>query len=256
MNAWKILIGLLFILGVSRAKAQNFTINMSSGKLILQGIDKVDIEGHNGSEVIIIANDRKEVKDKRAEGLREISAGGYIGNTGIGLFVKKDGEKAYVNQVSGADASRYTFKIPGDVAVYYEHSTHVGEKVNIKNLKGEIEVSANYNDVYIENAKGPMAVNTVYGEVVATFESIAAENTIVLHSVYHNIDLTIPKQTKAHFDLSTSYGRIYTDLDLEFDGTEDGLKQISGKKISGILNGGGANFSIKATYKNIYLRAK
>lgn len=246
-------LGLVFLASYTLS-AQDYTIDMSSGKLILNEIDRVEIEGATGSQVVISTTPKEKREDERASGLREISASGLSDNTGIGLSVEKDGSTATVNQVSRHGSRTYTVKIPKGVSVYYEHSSWEGKTLHVRDLQSEIEVSANYNSVELENVSGPMAINTVYGQIDAVFKTAPQADAVSLHSVYGNVDVSVPSSTKADFTLSTSYGKIYTDLDLKMEKEANGLRAISSSKISGSLNGGGISFGIKSTYKNIYLR--
>lgn len=246
----------LFVFGASPLLAQEYTADMSSGKLILTEVDRVEIEGTSGSKVVISTQGKKEEESERSEGLREISAMGMTDNTGIGLSAERSGNELTIRQVGRSSDRHYVVKVPKGVAVSYEHSSWEGKTLRIRNLESEIEVSANYNSVELENVTGPMAINSVYGHIDATFERVNQENPIMLHSVYDHVDVTVPAGTKADFKLSTSYGKIFTDLDLEMNSGSGGMRNISGNKVSGKLNGGGVDFSIKATYSNIYLRKK
>lgn len=244
-----------FLLSYS-ALAQEYTIDMSSGKLILNELDRIAIEGTTGSKVVISTESKNGERDGRAEGLREISAMGLTDNTGIGLSAEKSGNEATVRQVSSSSNRSYVIKVPKGVSVYYEHSSWEGKTLKISNLESEIEVSANYNSIELENVKGPMSINTVYGQIDASFNQIPSAGAISLHSVYGNVDVSVPSSAKANFKLSTSYGKIFTDLDLKMEKESNGMRSLTNSKISGTLNGGGVDFSIKATYKNIYLRKK
>ncbi len=242
----------VFLLNFS-TQAQEYKLNMSEGKLILNEVDRVEIEGTTGSQVIISTEAREKKEDDRSKGLKEISASGLSDNTGLGLSVEKDGSTAKVNQV-GRNSRHYTVKIPKGVSVYYEHSSWEGKTLQIRNLQSEIEVSANYNSIELENVTGPMAINTVYGQIDAVFKSAPQSDAVSLHSVYGNVDVSVPASTKADLTLSTSYGKIFTDLDIQMKKEENGMRAISSSKISGTLNGGGVSMRLKSTYKNIYLR--
>ncbi len=248
-------VGLALLAGIN-LHAQEYTVDMSSGKLIITEVDRVEIEGVSGTQIVFSTEAKDQEEDERSSGLKEISAMGLSDNTGIGLATEKSGNELTVRQIGRNSDRRYVIKVPKGVSVYYEHSSWEGKTLRIRNLESEIEVSANYNSVELENVTGPMAINTVYGHIDANFSRVNQENAIMLHSVYDHVDVTIPTNTKASFKLSSSYGKIFTDLDLDVEKGEGGLRSISSSKINGKLNGGGVDFSIKATYSNIYLRKK
>lgn len=257
MNKITFLLGAaLFLVCSLSLTAQEYSIDMNSGQLMIQEVNRVDIEGHSGSSIIISTEGYSKKEDKRADGLREINAMGYNDNTGIGLSAEKDGSTVYLNQISRSGGKRYTIKVPKGVSVNYEHSSWEGKTINIRNVEGEVEVSANYNQVKLENVTGPIAINTVYGGIDAVFGTLSSENDILLHSVYDDVDVTVATSAKAVFTLNTSFGRIYTDLKLEFERDKGKMRELTNKKIQGNLNGGGVNVKLKSTYKNIYLRSK
>ena len=99
-----------------------------------------------------------------------------------------------------------------------------------------------------------MAINSVYGSIDANFSEVSIKDNISLYSVYDHVDVTVPKSIKADFRLNTSYGKMFTNLDLDVGSKDGNMKNLSNRKITGSFNGGGIDFSITATYKNIYLR--
>ncbi len=229
--------------------------NMSTGKLAISEVDWVTIQGRQGSEILIEVEGKVSTEeDERAAGLKEISATGLTDNTGIGLVTVQNGNTLEVGQLSRRNNNRYIFKVPAGVAVSYEHSTYHGKTIVIEDTQSEIEVSANYNDIEITNASGPLALNTVYGDITADFSNLSLTNDIKLYSTYKSVEVTVPSTIKADFRLKSSYGKMYTDLDLQMEKKSNGLKPLSSSNITGSTNGGGIDFSITSVYKNIYLR--
>lgn len=246
----------LFLLSVLSTTAQDeYKIAVNSGTLKIMEVNKVDFEGHDGSEIIIHTEAKEKKENKRAEGLRAINGLGRVDNTGIGLNVEqKDGE-VIVSQISRKKSRMYKVLVPKGVSIYYEHSNYDGGKVHFQNLSNEIEVSANYNSILLEEVTGPMAIHTVYGKIEGHFGRVNQEGSISLHSVYGLVDVALPGSTKATVRLSSPYGEMFTDLDLAVDQGSD-MRNLSKSKVKGKLNGGGVDFNVKATYANIYLRKR
>ena len=246
---------LLFLLIGISTQAQ-VKLPMSSGILEINSVNRITIQGHSGSEVLIEREgDHHDKGDERAEGLREINARGLVDNTGIGLVTIKNGNNMEISQLSRNNSSGYIFKIPSGVAVSYEHSTHHAKTVSIENTSNEIEVSANFNNVEISNANGPLAISTVHGHIDADFTKSSLKNDIKLYSTHGHVDVTVPSSIKADFRLKTSHGKMYTDLDFQVDRDGD-LVEVSSRNITGKTNGGGINFALTAVHNNIYLRKK
>ena len=236
-------------------QAQEHTINQSSGKLKIIEVGKITFKGHSGSNIIITPEGGKSAIPERAKGLQPISPSGLKDNTGIGLAVSTEGDETTVRKVSNKSGRRYIVSVPAGVSLFYEHSNHDGGRLIIENIPNEIEVSANYNSVKITNASGPLAINSVYGSIEATFDEINQDHTINLYSVYDHVDVTVPANGKANFTLATSYGEMFTDLDLDF-GNSDDMRKISSHKVVGKFNGGGVDFFVKSSYDDVYLRKK
>jgi hypothetical protein len=135
--------------------------------------------------------------------------------------------------------------------VKVKQSTYRGTDLKASDFGGELNVSMHYHQALLKDCTGPLAVNTIYGSIDASFSQAPTEE-IRLHSTYSNVELAMPGSTKANLRLSTSYGEMYTDFDVQVKsgselGGEDG-------KLTGIINGGGELISLRATYNNIYLR--
>jgi DUF4097 and DUF4098 domain-containing protein YvlB len=149
----------------------------------------------------------------------------------------------------------YLVKVPKGVSTYYEHSTHEGDDLHIKNVEGEVEVSARFNSVHLENVTGPLAINTIHGEIEAIFHTLPQGKSISLVSIHDDVDVTVPAGAKANFHLASEHGEMYTDLDLQYE-KDKNLSRISSKKIDATYNGGGVDFTIRCDHADIYLRKK
>ncbi len=246
----------LLVLSSTMIWSQQYSINKSSGTLKVIEVPKVTFMGHSGADIIIERAGENAGIPERAEGLRLLSPAGLIDNTGIGLAVSEEDDETVVRKVSKKEGKRYTIKVPQGVAVLYEHSNHDGGTVEIIDVAGEVEVSANYNSVRIENSTGPLTINSVYGSIDAVFDALDPDHAITLYSVYDHVDVTVPAASKASFTLATSYGEMFSDLDLNYESVGEDMKKLSSDKISATLNGGGAEISLKSSYENVYLRKK
>ena len=235
---------------------ESYTIDGASGKLTILEVNRVTLVGTDDNKVTIEIEGGGSVVPEKAKGLRLINPSGLTDNTGIGLSVEKDGDTQVVRSLSSKTGMRYIFKVPHDYFVHYESSGVNGKRLIVENLRAELDVSVNYNGVELSGVTGPMAIHSVYKSIEANFESVSQEGSISLYSVYQDVDVTVPSSTKAEFKLKVSYGDLYSDLDLEYPKGSDGMKNLSGKNMGAMANGGGVSFTIKSGYKNVYLRKK
>lgn len=240
----------------------------------LQEIDNLMIIGHDGAELKINRKGGNRKVEEKNKGMRKISAGGKVDNTGFGLSSQSFDDKIVISQVGKGNGTVMIY-VPNTSVVKVTQSTHRGGDLDVDNFKGELDVSMMYHDVNMSNVYGPAAVNTVYGGIEANYSSGPPAQDLHLHSTYGSVDVTLPKNVKANLRLSTSYGDMYTDFDIdvkanmnqsfkedEHDHEEghghchDDCKHGGSNRggLTGSLNGGGKLISLRATYKDIYLR--
>ncbi|MFZ1807815.1 MAG: DUF4097 family beta strand repeat-containing protein [Cyclobacteriaceae bacterium] len=249
----KLLIVLALIPWLS--KAQEFKVAKSSGRLEVH-LGRVLIEGYNGNEIVFSSQDGKDAKDERAEGLRAVNGLGLEDNTGLGINVEQSANAVVVKQLKKVSSPKIKILVPKGVIVSFQHDSQYGGKVQFKNMENEIEVSAQYNSVELENITGPMTVKSIYGHVEADFSS-TIKSPISIVSVYGYVDITIPSVTKANLKMDTSYGEIFVSPDLKFEVSTDGSMVKYSDRVQGKLNGGGdLNIDLSSNYGKIYLRKK
>ena len=243
---------LLFI--GNMAFAQEFKIAKSTGRLELY-IGRVTVEGYNGNEIVFSSKDHKGGKDERAEGLRAINSLGLEDNTGLGVNVTDKGNVIEVHQLKKMNSPDVKIMVPKGVIVYFSHESQYGGTATFKNMENEIEISANYNSIELENVTGPVTAKTVYGHIEADF-SQNVKGPISIVSIYGYVDVTLPVATKANLKLSTSYGEILVapEFKIEIDKTGDMVRYSD--RVNGKINGGGINIDFRSDYSKIYLRKK
>jgi hypothetical protein len=251
----KKLIILAFFLTLSGwAMAQEYKVAKSTGRLEIN-IGKVIVEGHNGNDIIFSSLEHRDKgEDDRSKGLEAINGSGLKDNTGLGINVSEKDNVIKVSQLKKTNSPDIKILVPKGVIVSFEFDSQYGGDAKFKNLENEIEVSAQYNSVELENITGPLTVKTIYGHVEADFSSIKGPVSIV--SVYGYADVTLPVATKADLKLSTSYGEILVapEFKIEIEST-NGMKRYD-DQVNGKINGGGTKIDITCNYGKVYLRKK
>jgi hypothetical protein len=238
----------------------------ANGKTVeFREIDKLSIVGTAKGELRIEGSRPRDQEDDRAAGLRRISASGLRDNTGYGLSVTDgEGGSILIQQVGG-DGKALTVYVPNSATVKVQQSTHRGSGLSVKDFGGPLDVSMLYHKVRLDNVTGPLAVNAVYADVIASFDSAPTEE-VRLHSTYSDVDVTLPASTAADLRLSTAYGAMYTDFDIVVKSNtikEGNDRSDCGKcdrvkpgQLNGTINGGGPLIALTATYDNLYIRKK
>jgi predicted membrane protein len=237
------------------ANAQEFKLAKNSGRLEIR-LGKVTVEGHTGNEIIFSTRNGRSDKDERAQGLRSVNSLGLEDNTGLGINVTDKGNVIEVSQLKKTNSPDIKILVPKRVIVSFSHDSQYGGTARFKDLENEIEISAQYNSVELENVTGPLTVKSIYGHVEATFGSVI-KDPISIVSVYGYVDVTLPQATKANLKLSTSYGEILVanEFKIEVEPSRSGLREYS-DKVTGTINGGGVNIDLSCNYGKVYLRKK
>lgn len=251
----KNLILVIALFATVSAYSQEFKIAKSTGRLEIH-TGSVTVEGHNGNEIIFSSTEARSEQDKRAEGLRSINSLGLEDNTGLGVNVTDKGNVVEVHQLKKTSSPSIKILVPKNVIVSFSHDSQFGGEAIFRNMTNEIEVSAQYNSIRLQNVTGPLTVKTIYGQVDASFDNVI-KDPISIISIYGHVDVTLPQTTKANLTLSTSFGEILVapEFNIKVE-SKNGMVQYSGDKINGTLNGGGGNIELRCDYGKVYLRKK
>ncbi len=249
----KIAIALLFLISIGNLKAQDYTKSLQGIKKVkISSASGVDIKTHNKNELVIIGNDRKT--PEKARGLKAVYAGGSD-NTGIGVYVDKDGEALVIRNLKNMHSKVLEIYLPGTINITVEKSNLGG--VAIEGFSSEIEAITNVGSITLRDVTGPVVAKTATGEINIVFNKVSQSSPISLISATGAIDVSLPSSTPANLELKTAMGEIYTDFDIKFPVKDNDMKLIAGKRaINTAINNGGVDISLRSSTGNIYLRKK
>ena len=256
LKMFLIILGSTVILSLA-ARAQEYKLAKSTGRLVITEVNDVTIEGYDGNEIIFTAKDYSREKDERAEGLRAINGMGLSDNTGIGLSVVENGNAIEVRQLRKMDGPDINIRVPKGVTISYMHSSPHGDDISVINVGGEIEISTVHNGVKLVNVTGPVILNTVHGEIEADFTT-AMKSPVSMVSVHGLIDVTLPAAIGATLAISTNHGEILVDpaIKIELDKKDEEWVRFGTGNVTGKINGGGIDIKLSSSTGNIYLRKK
>ena len=222
----------------------------------LNGVEWVKIE--TKSAVSVKTHDKKELlikvsgmrkKSEKAKGLKLVGAGG-TDNTDVGFYVVQDGNTMLVKNLRRSDRAEIFLPKTQNVSV----TNSWNGDIYIEGFSGEVEANANLNGgLKMKNLSGSVTAYSLNQGIQVGFDKINQEAPIVIRTTNGEIDVTLPSSTAADLELSSWNGEVYTNFDLQRP-DKNGLKSISGKKVSSFINGGGVSIKLKSTNGNIYLR--
>lgn len=226
------MIASVLLFTVTQALAQKeFKLSKSGGKLTINNISNLKVEGYDGKEIIFSAAAKKNEKteDPRAAGLSALSSSGFD-NTGIGISVTEKENTVVVSPIE-RDV-KLTVKLPQGVALSIKTSgfSHRDSTVIVlNNLKGEIDASTQYENFNLNNITGPISLKTLYGNIEGKLMP-SFKGPISLVSVYGFIDVTVPDQAKADLTVSSQYENLYAAKDLKLVMDENPVR-VEGQNI-------------------------
>ncbi|WP_291064546.1 MULTISPECIES: hypothetical protein [unclassified Empedobacter] len=236
--------------------SKRYKLAVSKGKMNLD-LGRVTVEGYNGNEIVFSTKTRSRDNDERAKGLRSINSLGLEDNTDLGINVVEKNGIIEVKQLQQMTPPNIKILVPKGVTISFNHQSQFGSTITFKNIENEVEATASYNNVVLENVTGPATINTIYGSIDAKF-SQNVKGPLSLVSIYGHVDASIPKSSKANVKLTTSFGDILIapELSLKLETVDKSSEMIKiNNQATGTLNGGGTSFLFRSDYSKIYLRA-
>jgi DUF4097 and DUF4098 domain-containing protein YvlB len=139
--------------------------------------------------------------------------------------------------------------------------------VNIKDFSGTVEVNTVQGSINAENIRGEVFASSVDGDVRVIFAELKKDRALYFSSVDGDIDLTIPKDTKADIMAKTMDGDVYSGFDGEVtvgreidDDTATPESQnnfsrlFQSNYITTRINGGGQAIYLNTIDGNVYIR--
>lgn len=255
---------LVFLVQGTFLGAQEYKFSPQKEVVLLRDVNIIQVKGYDGKEIVLLNMDQPEEQDDidRTAGLKKLNPLGLDDNSGIGLSVLEEDGKILITQTNNSMLEgEYTMRVPRNLAVYIENTSAHADDLAVENINGELVISTNYSSIDLNQVTGPMAVKSVYGDIDVKFERVNTESPSEVHSVYGFVDVSVPEASKINLVLETYYGEIFSDLNVKINVIDEINKTRTsnqcydyGSEISGSLNGGGTQLSIKANHDNIYLR--
>lgn len=207
----------------------------------------ISVEGYDGADVIIdvtVDDSGGGQSPDRSRGLRRVP------NTLSGLTVEERNNRISIEGGPFARVSEIAVRVP------YETSLRLGSvngtAIEVSNVRGELEAENNNGPIRVTNISGSAVLNSLNGEVVATFDDIDRDSPMAFSTLNGDIDVTLPAETMATVRMKTNNGEVYSDFEVELAARTGG--NVFGDTIVGTINGGGQELQFTTLNGNIYVR--
>ena len=202
----------------------------------------------------------KDQKDKSA-GMKRIP----IENTG--LTVEENDNLVTVRVESWKRSVDITIRVPFATSLKLQGTNLEDEGISVENVSGEIEIRGLSGDISLKNVSGTVVANSTNGDVNVALAKVTPDKPMSFVAFNGDVDVTLPADTKATFNLKSGMGEVYSDFDMTLKTqpvkSEQSAKADKGKfhvsmdrSVSGSINGGGPEFKLQTYNGNIYIRKK
>lgn len=181
--------------------------------VIMSASNNLTVEGIVGTEVIIESDKQEREFPEEAQGLKIVSPGGAIDNTGIGASVQVEGNTLKIKLPKSRYFGNFVVKIPKDLSVSVKENGNSYGKWLITGMKGEVEAETSYSTLNIKNVSGPIVARGGYGKMYIEYDQLnqSRPNSI---SASGAVDITLPADTKANLKVQATYADFFTDFDI------------------------------------------
>jgi DUF4097 and DUF4098 domain-containing protein YvlB len=245
------------------AKSNNGTvtaknIGVAGHKLTLSSeFGDISLTGAIGSDVIASSNNGStDLSGIQASGLLKVTSqfgGIHVSDSQAGSAeFRSDNGPVRLEKIdlSGALTIKSDF---GDLtlaqvmASSYDLNSANG-KIEVAGAQGPIKAYSQFGEVKVLNAKNAILdLSSNNGGI--TFSGSLGDGPHSLKSEFGNISLNLPADLKANVDMQTELGKISSDFDITVSAGKSDEKHLTGK-----INGGGAQLTVRNNNGNITLQ--
>ena len=203
----------------------------------------VDFKLTNASDIKIETWDKSEVNI-----LAKVVLGKQSDAEGFAIDVEKKGNKFMVHSTLDYN------KLPSQIIEQDENG-----EINLDGISGSVEFkngawhTISYDLVYEIKVPEYLAIDLCTNRANVEVKGVNAPMEIVTRNGF--IDVARSSSGKANVKLTTNSGEIFTDFDINYDGSKKKRNTCEAIKIEAAINGGGGDdISLTSTCGNIYLR--
>lgn len=227
------------------------------GKLIVDSHNgRINISGYDGQtvKVKIVKYNKKVDKNKTKDGMRLVTSGGS------GFEAEEHNNTVEIEKESWSARVDFVIQVPRNFDLEVE--TYNNGHVWIEDIDGEVNTESYNGPITLNNIRGSASASTYNGAIEVQFTSLDADSPMAFSTYNGNVEITVPNGTKLTTKMKTNRD-IYTDFD-NFSLSQPKGRRESGRNgstrfkyedwITGDLNGGGPDVTMKTTNGNIYIR--
>ncbi|HEU0120333.1 MAG TPA: hypothetical protein VFQ91_07405 [Bryobacteraceae bacterium] len=214
----------------------------------------IHVKTHGGKDVLVETEDSPPRTQPAPNGMRQILTGGG------GINIEEENNVVTIKPQHGNGS--YVVVVPEKSSLHLKSIN--AKEIRIEGVEGEINAETVNGSIIITDASGPVVAHALNGRLTATLKQIPAGKPMSFSTLNGRIDLTLPSGAKADFTINNQRGETYSDFDFalkmttsrEESGRDNGPKYRLNlnRSLSGQINGGGPEISIRSMNGTIYIR--
>ena len=233
----------------------------------------IAVMGYEGKEVIVeakprghvIGDDENEMEDEGEDEKPDKHAGmKRLKADGGGLEIEESRNVMEIRVPAWKADIDLIIQVPMSTALELHAVNNGGIKV--ENVSGDIEVANVNGGITLSRIAGSAVAQTVNGDVTVTFSRLDGKKPLSLITLNGDVDVTLPATAKVDLKMKIdNRGEIYSDFEIALQNKSEktvedkrgrgGRYQVKiDKTVSGSINGGGQEITLKTFNGDILLR--
>ena len=134
--------------------------------------------------------------------------------------------------------------------------------ITVRGLDGDIEIHTGAGDVTLLEVSGSVVAHSTAGSVIATLRRVTPDRPMAFTSYSGNVDVTLPRSTRADVILRSDLRDVFTDFELQRKASAasdppqsgNGFRRNANEGLRATVNGGGPEFELRTYAGSVYLR--
>jgi DUF4097 and DUF4098 domain-containing protein YvlB len=126
-----------------------------------------------------------------------------------------------------------------------------GGNILVENVDGEIEANGVNASITLRKVAGVVVAHSLQGRIQVQLDRATPGKAMSFTTLNGDVEVTLPPDTRANLKLQTSNGSIHSDYQLVAS-RDSGPG--TGKRLAGVINGGGPEFQLKTVNGSVSLR--
>lgn len=217
---------------------------------------KITIKGYDGATVKVkITKYSKKVNKEKEGGMRLVSSGGF------NFEASEYNNRVEVENEGWGNRADFEIMVPTNFDI--EAESYNNGDIFISNVAGEFDIESYNGPITLEGISGSASASTYNGDVKVSFAELKADMPMTFNTYNGDVDISVPAGSKFSTKMRTNRD-IFTDFEsFSLSAPKPTRKENEGGRgysvkyenwVSGDLNGGGSEVTMKTRNGNIYIR--